>query len=125
MQQMEKRERRRTIDLVALVAILFTIETGASSFVAIRVCLGALTALDLAAARYVAAGLIALLRLVAKRPPLPGMRDLFRLGLAGVIRVATRPYSAHACGYQTRDLIERGSGGNEQACIRLGKDPGR
>src|SRR5579859_6593583 len=78
-------ERRRSIDLVALAAILFTIASWASSFVAIRICLVALTPVDLAAARYVAAGVIALLYLVVKRPPLPGRRDLFRLALAGVI----------------------------------------
>jgi drug/metabolite transporter (DMT)-like permease len=78
-------ERQPGIDLVAFAAILFTIASWASSFVAIRICLEALTPVDLAAARYGAAAVIALLYLVVKRPPLPGRRDLLRLALAGVI----------------------------------------
>lgn len=82
-------EPRRGIDLIALAAILFTIASWASSFVAIRICLVALTPVDLAAARYVAAGGIALSYLVVKRPPLPGRRDLLRLSFAGVLFIAT------------------------------------
>ena len=79
---------RRRVDLAALAAILFTILSWASSFVAIRLCLGAVSPVDLAAARYVAAAVIALAYLAIKRPPLPGWRDLGRLGVAGVLFIA-------------------------------------
>jgi len=72
-------EERQGFDLVAFAAILATIITWASSFAAIRVCLGALAPVELAAARYVAAGAIAAVYLVVMRPPMPTRRDLIRL----------------------------------------------
>ncbi|MDQ0394035.1 DMT family transporter [Labrys monachus] len=78
----------REFDLVAFGAILFTILSWASSFVTIRVCLESLTPIDLAAARYVAAGLLAAAYLALARPPLPTGGDLIRLAVAGVLFIA-------------------------------------
>lgn len=61
-------------DLVAFAAIVVTILSWASSFVVIRICLGPLTPIELATARYVAAGAIALVYLVIYRP-MPEKRD--------------------------------------------------
>lgn len=74
-------------DLVAFAAILVTIVSWASSFVVIRVCLGPLTPIELATARYVAAGLIALIYLLAIRT-LPPKRDFIRLSIAAVLFIA-------------------------------------
>lgn len=78
---------RGNFDLVAFAAILVTILFWASSFVVIRICLGPLTPIELATARYVAAGLIALVYLVVKRP-MPTARDFIRLSIAGVLFIA-------------------------------------
>jgi drug/metabolite transporter (DMT)-like permease len=69
-------------------AILFTIVTWASSFAAIRLALQALTPVELAAARYLAAAVPAGLYLLAARPPLPGKRDLLRLVVIGVLFIS-------------------------------------
>ncbi|OWV87817.1 hypothetical protein ATY78_04855 [Rhizobium sp. R635] len=45
-------------DLIAFAAIVITILFWASSFVVIRICLGPLTPIELATARYVAAGVL-------------------------------------------------------------------
>ncbi|MGO4567139.1 DMT family transporter [Rhizobium sp. 2YAF20] len=74
-------------DLVAFAAILVTIASWASSFVVIRVCLGPLTPIELATARYVAAGLIALIYLLAIRT-MPPTRDFIRLSIAAVLFIA-------------------------------------
>jgi drug/metabolite transporter (DMT)-like permease len=74
-------------DLVAFAAILVTIASWASSFVVIRICLGPLTPIELATARYVAAGLIALIYLLAIRT-LPPKRDFIRLSIAAVLFIA-------------------------------------
>ncbi|MBP2449413.1 drug/metabolite transporter (DMT)-like permease [Rhizobium leguminosarum] len=74
-------------DLVAFGAILVTILFWASSFVVIRICLGPLTPIELATARYVAAGAIALVYLVIYRP-LPEKRDFVRLSIAAVLFIA-------------------------------------
>ena len=74
-------------DLVAFAAIIVTILSWASSFVVIRVCLGPLTPIELATARYVAAGVIAVVYLVIYRP-MPERRDFFRLTIAAVLFIA-------------------------------------
>lgn len=74
-------------DLVAFAAILVTIVFWASSFVVIRICLGPLTPIELATARYVAAGVIALVYLVAMRT-MPPKRDFVRLSVAAVLFIA-------------------------------------
>jgi drug/metabolite transporter (DMT)-like permease len=77
-----------TFDVVALGAILVTIVFWSSAFVVIRVLLGPLTPIELAAARYVPAGLVALGYLLVVRP-LPTFRDFVRLVIAGVLFIAT------------------------------------
>ena len=77
-----------TFDVVALGAILVTIVFWSSAFVVIRVLLGPLTPVELAAARYVPAGLVALGYLLVVRP-LPTFRDFIRLVIAGVLFIAT------------------------------------
>lgn len=79
--------QKRVLDPVALASILITIIFWASSFVVIRVCLQSLTPVELATARYVAAGLIALIYLVAMRP-IPARRDFIRLSVAAVLFIA-------------------------------------
>ncbi|MGO7550555.1 EamA family transporter, partial [Rhizobium leguminosarum] len=74
-------------DLVAFAAIVVTILSWASSFVVIRICLGPLTPIELATARYVAAGAIARVYLVIYRP-MPEKRDFFRLSVAAVLFIA-------------------------------------
>jgi drug/metabolite transporter (DMT)-like permease len=81
----------RRFDPVALAAVAVTIVTWASSFVAIRVCLAALTPMELAAARYAWAGAIAGLYLAGARPALPAGRDLARLAVVGVVFMALYP----------------------------------
>jgi drug/metabolite transporter (DMT)-like permease len=81
-------KERQGFDLVAFAAILATIITWASSFAAIRVCLGALAPVELAAARYVAAGAIAAVYLVVMRPHMPTRRDLIRLAIVGGIFIS-------------------------------------
>lgn len=76
-----------TFDFVALGAILVTIAFWSSAFVVIRVLLGPLTPVELAAGRYVPAGLIALGYLLVVRP-LPTFRDFIRLVIAGVLFIA-------------------------------------
>jgi drug/metabolite transporter (DMT)-like permease len=78
---------RGGFDSIALVAIVVTILFWASSFVVIRVCLTALTPVELATARYVSAGLIALGYLLAVQP-LPTLGDLARLSVAAVLFIA-------------------------------------
>lgn len=80
-------KQKRAFDPVALASILITIIFWASSFVVIRVCLQSLTPVELATARYVAAGLIALIYLVAMRP-IPARRDFIRLSVAAVLFIA-------------------------------------
>jgi drug/metabolite transporter (DMT)-like permease len=75
-------------DFVALGAILVTIVFWSSAFVVIRVLLGPLTPVELAAGRYVPAGLIALAYLAIVRP-WPTFRDFIRLAIAGVLFIAT------------------------------------
>ena len=74
-------------DPVAFGAILVTILFWSSAFVVIRVCLGPLTPVELAAARYVPAGLIAFGYLVAVRPKV-ARRDIPRLVVAAVLFIA-------------------------------------
>jgi drug/metabolite transporter (DMT)-like permease len=74
-------------DLVAFAAILVTIAFWASSFVVIRVCLGPLTPIELATGRYVAAGVIAMIYLIAMRT-MPPKRDFIRLTIAAVLFIA-------------------------------------
>jgi drug/metabolite transporter (DMT)-like permease len=74
-------------DLVAFAAILVTIAFWASSFVVIRVCLGPLTPTQLATGRYVAAGVIAMVYLIAMRT-MPPKRDFIRLSIAAVLFIA-------------------------------------
>lgn len=81
------RGQKRVLDPVALASILITIIFWASSFVVIRVCLQSLTPVELATARYVAAGLIALIYIVAMRP-MPARRDFVRLSVAAVLFIA-------------------------------------
>ncbi|QSY98479.1 EamA family transporter (plasmid) [Rhizobium bangladeshense] len=80
-------ERQGSFDLVAFAAIVVTILFWASSFAVIRVCLGPLTPIELATARYVAAGVIALFYLAIYRP-MPQRRDFFRLSVAAVLFIA-------------------------------------
>ena len=72
---------------MAFAAILVTILFWASSFVVIRICLGPLTPIELATARYVAAGAIALVYLAIYRP-MPERRDFLRLSIAAVLFIA-------------------------------------
>lgn len=74
-------------DVIAFGAILVTILFWSSAFVVIRVCLGPLTPVELATARYVPAGLIALGYLVSVRPKL-ARRDIPRLAVAAVLFIA-------------------------------------
>jgi drug/metabolite transporter (DMT)-like permease len=75
-------------DFVALGAILVTIAFWSSAFVVIRVLLGPLTPVELAAGRYVPAGLIALVYLAIVRP-WPTLADFIRLAIAGILFIAT------------------------------------
>ncbi|MEZ2128733.1 MULTISPECIES: DMT family transporter [unclassified Sinorhizobium] len=79
--------QKRVFDPVAFASILITIIFWASSFVVIRVCLRSLTPVELATARYVAAGLVALVYLLAMRP-IPARRDFIRLSIAAVLFIA-------------------------------------
>ena len=79
---------RSRVDGTAMLCIAITIVFWASSFAAIRACLGPLSPLELAAARYLTAALFAGLYLAAMRRPLPTWRDLSRLGFIGVIFIA-------------------------------------
>jgi drug/metabolite transporter (DMT)-like permease len=81
-------EERRSVDPVALLCLGVTVLTWGSAFAAIRVGLGALTPVELAAARYVAAAIPAGLYLLVARPSLPALKDLVRLFLVGVLFVA-------------------------------------
>ena len=74
-------------DFIGLAAVLITIIFWSSAFVVIRVCLGPLTPIELAAARYVPAGLIALVYLIIKRP-MPDLPDFIRLTIAAVLFIA-------------------------------------
>ncbi|MBX5141450.1 DMT family transporter [Rhizobium lentis] len=74
-------------DLIAFAAIVVTILFWASSFVVIRICLGPLTPIELATARYVAAGVLALFYLAIYRP-MPEKRDFLRLSVAAVLFIA-------------------------------------
>jgi drug/metabolite transporter (DMT)-like permease len=80
-------EARNRFDLTAILAIAVTIVFWASSFVVIRVCLGPLTPVELATARYVTAGLIAL-GYLAVRWTAPSRRDLTRISIAAVLFIA-------------------------------------
>lgn len=81
-------KKKTGFDMIAFVAILVTILSWASSFALIRVCLTALSPMELAAARYVAAGAIGLAYLAAVRPPMPQLRDFLRLSIAAVLFIA-------------------------------------
>jgi drug/metabolite transporter (DMT)-like permease len=74
-------------DVAALLAIFVTVVFWASSFVVIRICLGPLTPIELATARYVTAGLIAFVYL-AVQWTLPSTRDLARISVAAVFFIA-------------------------------------
>lgn len=80
-------EDKAGFDLVAFLAIVVTIVFWASSFVVIRVCLGPLTPVELATARYVTAGLIAVCYLAFRWTPLKGA-DLARISVAAVLFIA-------------------------------------
>ncbi|CCM79425.1 DMT family transporter [Rhizobium mesoamericanum] len=80
-------EAKTKFDLPALFAIGVTIFFWASSFVVIRVCLGPLTPVQLAAARYVTAGLVAL-GYLAFRWTAPSKIDLIRISVAAVLFIA-------------------------------------
>lgn len=73
--------------LPAFLAMMVTIVFWASSFVVIRVCLGPLTPVELATARYVTAGLIAL-GYLAFRWNMPSVKDLVRISIAAVLFIA-------------------------------------
>jgi drug/metabolite transporter (DMT)-like permease len=73
-----------TFDVVAFGAILVTILFWSSAFAVIRVLLGPLTPVELATARYVPAGLIALGYLAVVRP-IPSFVDFVRLLVAAVL----------------------------------------
>ena len=79
---------RRGVDATAMLCIAITIVFWASSFAAIRACLGALSPVELAAGRYVSAAVVAGLYLLAVRRPIPAWRDLGRLTFIGVIFIA-------------------------------------
>ena len=81
-------QARSRVDVTAMVCIAITVVTWASSFAAIRACLGSFSPVELAAARYLTAGLIAGLYLLAMRRPLPAWRDLARLAFIGLIFIA-------------------------------------
>jgi drug/metabolite transporter (DMT)-like permease len=74
-------------DFIGLAAVLVTIAFWSSAFVVIRKLLGPLTPVELATARYVSAGLIALVYLISRRQ-IPAFRDLIRLVIAGVLFIA-------------------------------------
>lgn len=76
-----------TFDVVAFGAILVTIVFWSSAFAVIRVLLGPLTPVELATARYVPAGVVALGYLAIVRP-LPTMADFARLFIAAVLFIA-------------------------------------
>lgn len=80
-------EDKAGFDLVAFLAIVVTIAFWASSFVVIRVCLGPLTPVELATARYVPAGVIAVCYLAFRWTPLKGA-DLARISVAAVLFIA-------------------------------------
>lgn len=80
-------ETKTRFDLTAFLAIIVTIVFWASSFVVIRVCLGPLTPVELATARYVTAGLIAL-GYLAFRWTVPDVKDLIRISIAAVLFIA-------------------------------------
>jgi len=75
-------------DLVAFSAVVVTIIFWASSFVVIRICLGPLTPIELATARYVTAGVIAL-GYLAFRWSVPTRGDLLRISIAAILFIAT------------------------------------
>src|SRR5947208_9806953 len=79
---------RSRVDGTAMLCIAITVLFWASSFAAIRACLGPLSPVELAAARYLTAAFFAGLYLVAMRRPLPTWRDLSRLAFIGVIFIA-------------------------------------
>ncbi|KQV16754.1 hypothetical protein ASC97_30805 [Rhizobium sp. Root1203] len=78
---------RRVLDLGALAAVVVTIVAWASSFVAIRVCLGSMSPIELATARYVAAALVAAVYLGFQWVPLD-RKDIPRIGVAAVLFIA-------------------------------------
>ncbi|NEI74277.1 EamA family transporter [Rhizobium lusitanum] len=80
-------ETKSKFDLPAFLAIIVTIVFWASSFVVIRVCLGPLTPVELASARYVTAGIIAL-GYLAFRWTVPSRKDLVRISIAAVLFIA-------------------------------------
>lgn len=76
-----------TFDIIAFGAILVTILFWSSAFAVIRVLLGPLTPVELAAARYVPAGLIGLAYILIVRP-IPTLKDFARLFVAAVLFIA-------------------------------------
>src|SRR6195952_1443337 len=80
-------KQKSGFDVIAFAAILVTIAFWASSFVVIRVCLGPLTPIQLAAGRYVAAGVLAMVYLIAMRT-MPPKRDFIRLTIAAVLFIS-------------------------------------
>jgi drug/metabolite transporter (DMT)-like permease len=79
--------QRPQIDLAAIGFIAVTVIAWSSSFAAIRVGLTALSPIDLAGARYMAAAVPAGLYLLIARPFVPRWRDLLRLAVTGLLYV--------------------------------------
>jgi len=79
---------RQGFDMIAFAAILVTIVFWASAFAFIRIGLEALTPVELATARYVAAAVIAVAYLAIARPALPARSDVLRLVVAAVLFIA-------------------------------------
>jgi drug/metabolite transporter (DMT)-like permease len=79
--------QQRVLDPTALGAVIVTIAAWASSFVVIRVCLGALSPVELATARYVSAAVVAAAYLSFRWTPLD-RRDVLRIGVAAVLFIA-------------------------------------
>lgn len=75
-------------EAIGYLAVLVTILTWSSAFVAIRFVLPYLSPVELAAARYCAAALPMLAWLLIARPQWPAWRDLLRLMLIGPIFIA-------------------------------------
>ena len=79
--------QERVLDPAALGGVVVTIAAWASSFVVIRVCLGAMSPVELATARYVSAAVVAAVYLSFRWTPL-GKRDVLRIGVAAVLFIA-------------------------------------
>ena len=80
------------LDMTTILCIAVTVVSWASSFAAIRVGLSALTPVDLAAARYLAAAIPAGLYLAIARPFRPSRGDFLRLLVTGLLFI-----TAYSC----------------------------